>query len=84
MDDNSPPVAPATLKFLARLVTLLTATMVVGLIVMIGLFVTRFWGDEAGTLALPDSITLPADNRILIYDRQSGSLRQTVSIETQN
>lgn len=103
MDDNSPPVSPATLKFLARLVTLLTATMVVGLIVIIGLFVTRFWGDDAGTLPLPDSITLPAgtratavtqgadwfaivteDNRILIYDRQSGSLRQTVTIETQN
>jgi hypothetical protein len=24
------------------------------------------------------------DNRILIYDRQSGSLRQTVTIETQH
>ncbi|MBQ0749263.1 MAG: hypothetical protein KBT70_03605 [Roseovarius sp.] len=103
MDDNSPPVSPATLKFLARLVTLLTATMIVGLLVIIALLVTRFWAEDDGALPLPDSITLPQgstptavtqgddwfaivteDNRILIYDRQSGRLRQTVTIETQN
>ncbi|MFU8776737.1 MAG: DUF6476 family protein [Roseovarius sp.] len=103
MDDNSPPVSPATLKFLARLVTLLTATMIVGLLVIIALLVTRFWAESDGALPLPDNLALPQgtrataftqgpdwfaivtdDNRILIYDRTGGSLRQTVTIETQN
>lgn len=75
--------------------------MIVGLLVIVGLFVTRFWGNGTATpLVLPDSITLPddadataftqgrdwyaivtQDNRILIYDRQSGALRQTVAVE---
>ncbi|VVS98072.1 conserved hypothetical protein [Roseovarius sp. EC-HK134] len=67
MNDNSPPVSPATLKFLARLVTLLTATMVVGLIVIIGLFVTRFWGEDRGALSLPDSLTLPEGTRATAF-----------------
>lgn len=102
MDDNSPPVSPATLKFLARLVTLLTATMIVGLLVIIALLVTRFWAGDDSTLPLPDSLSLPQgtkplavtqgpgwiaivteDDRILIYDRADGRLRQTVTLETQ-
>lgn len=40
--------------------TVLTATMIVGLLVIVSLLVTRFWGQEApAELALPDSITLP-------------------------
>jgi len=73
--------------------------MIVGLVVMIGLFVIRFWGGGP-ELTLPDTITLPdgqtataftqgADwygivtnqNQILIYDRATGDLRQTVTIE---
>lgn len=49
---------PANLKFLRRLVTTLTATMIVGLVVLIGLVVIRLNGGAA-PLALPDQITLP-------------------------
>ena len=101
MDDSPPPVSPATLKFLARLVTVLTATMIVGVLVIVALLVIRFSGDERRQpLSLPDSIALPegaraeavtfgddwlavvtGDDRILIYDRASGELRQSIAIE---
>jgi len=101
MDDSPPPVSPATLKFLARLVTVLTATMIVGVVVIVALLVIRFSGDERRqSLTLPDSIALPdgaraeavtlgddwlavvtGDDRILIYDRASGALRQSIAIE---
>jgi len=100
MDDSPPPVSPATLKFLARLVTVLTATMIVGVVVIVALLVIRFSGEErTPPLTLLDSITLPADvraeavtfgddwiavvtgdDRILIYDRETATLRQVVNI----
>ena len=100
MDENPQPVSPATLKFLARLVTVLTATMIVGVLVIVGLLVTRFWGNDAPAMPrLPDSITLPQgarataftqgpdwyavvtdDNRILIFDRATGEMRQSVDL----
>ncbi len=77
--------------------TVLTATMIFGLLVVIGLLVIRFSGKAPD---LPDVITLPdgetavaftqgADwyaivtqaNQILIFDRTTGALRQTVEIE---
>ncbi len=83
--------------FLRRLVTVLTATMIFGLLVVIGLLVIRFWSTEP---VLPDVITLPdgekvqaftqgttwyavvtEDNEILIFDRMTGALRQTLRIE---
>ena len=96
MDD---PVEPANLRFLRRLVTVLTAVMICGLLVIIGLFVTRL-GRLPDPLALPDAIALPDGTRataftqaadwyavvtdagqILIFDRATGSLRQTVDID---
>ncbi|MFP4239527.1 DUF6476 family protein [Rhodosalinus sp.] len=89
---------PAQLRFLRRLVTALTATMVVGLLVVIGLLVIRLT-DRAPVL--PEVIALPGDakavaltqgpgwyavvtddDRILIYDRDTGALVQTVQVET--
>ncbi|MFP4304759.1 MAG: DUF6476 family protein, partial [Rhodosalinus sp.] len=89
---------PAQLRFLRRLVTALTATMVVGLLVVIGLLVIRLT-DRAPVL--PEAIALPGDakavaltqgpgwyavvtddDRILIYDRDTGALVQTVQVET--
>lgn len=81
--------------------TVLTATMIVGLLVIVSLLVTRFWGNDAATpSALPDSIALPngarataftigpdwyavvtEDNRILIFDRASGALRQSIDLQ---
>lgn len=96
MNEIPQPEEPANLKFLRRLVTTLTAVMIVGVLVVIGLLVTRL--RDTGP-ALPDQITLPtgatataftqgdgwyaivtADNQILIFDRLSGQLRQTVQI----
>jgi hypothetical protein len=96
MSESPQPVSPATLKFLARLVTVLTATMILGLLVIVALLVTRFWS-EPDLPALPGSIALPEgarataftqgagwyavvteDGRILVYDRQTGALRQVV------
>ncbi|MEY8098219.1 DUF6476 family protein [Falsihalocynthiibacter sp. S25ZX9] len=54
---------PANLKFLRVLVTILTATMIAGLVVVIVLLVTRFPDKEtlSGTNSsiLPSEITLP-------------------------
>lgn len=95
MDD---PIEPANLRFLRRLVTVLTAVMICGLLVIIGLFVTRL-GVTQSAMPLPETITLPdgataqaftqaADwyavvttgNQILIYSRETGKLRQTVTL----
>ncbi len=93
------PIEPANLKFLRRLVTVLTGTMIVGVVVIIGLLVMRIYAKPA-VVALPSSITLPdgthassytvgagwyavvtTDNEILIFDQDSGALRQTIQIE---
>lgn len=42
--------------------------MIVGLLVIVSLLVTRFWGQEApARLALPDSITLPEGARATAF-----------------
>ena len=76
---------------------MLTATMICGLLVVIGLLVIRF---SSKAPDLPDVIALPSgekattftqgpdwyaivtkENQILIFDRTSGALRQTVDIK---
>ncbi|MFU8883726.1 MAG: DUF6476 family protein, partial [Rhodobacterales bacterium] len=88
---------PGNLRFLRLLVTVLTGTMIAGLVVLIALLVIRFPG---ATTPLPDAITLPGgtraqaftvtpgwygvvttDDRILIYNRSDGALRQEISIQ---
>ena len=85
-------------RYLRVLVTALSATMIVGFIIIVALFVTRLSG--APDVALPDTITLPEGAKaeaftqgrdwyavvteagdILIYDRLTGQLRQTVRID---
>ncbi len=92
------PIDPAMVRYLRVLVTVLSATMIIGFIIIVALFVTRF-AQEQGTV-LPDAITLPpgaapaaftqgADwyavvtqgDEILIYDRTTGELRQTIRID---
>ncbi len=99
MDDPDTQIEPANLRFLRRLVTVLTAVMICGLLVIIGLFVTRL-GTATAPLALPDTITLPdgttaqaftqgrdwyavvtQTDDILIYDRMTGTLRQSIQID---
>ena len=85
------------IRYLRLLVTILTGTMIAGLLVIIFLFVTRLGTQPP---ALPDTIVLPdgatptaftqgsdwyavvtEDDRILIYDRDGGTLRQVIEIE---
>src|SRR5680860_1002556 len=58
--DNDPqmqPVDPAMVRYLRVLVTVLSATMIIGFIIIVALFVTRFAGGP--DLTLPDTIALP-------------------------
>ena len=58
MGEASLPEADARrLRWLARLVTVLTATMIVGVLAIVVLLVTRFSGPAA--LPLPEELTLP-------------------------
>ncbi len=50
---------PPSLRFLKWLVIILTATMIVGVITVVGLLVTRMPGAQT-SLALPSEIALPA------------------------
>jgi hypothetical protein len=96
-EPGSDPVEPANLRFLRRLVTLLTAVMICGVLVVIGLLVTRL---NRPAPVLPDALVLPEGaaaraftqgedwfavvtdrNEILIYDRLTGALRQTIVIK---
>ena len=89
-----------TVRYLRLLVTILTATMIAGFLVIVALFVIKFSSLGGDAADLPDTITLPADtnataftqgpdwyavvtddDRILIFDRTTGDLRQTVRIE---
>ena len=97
MSDPSDPVEPANLRFLRILVTVLTAVMIGGLVIVIALLVTRL---RQPAFALPDSISLPdgttarnftvgpswfavvtGDDRILILDQDSGDIRQIITID---
>ena len=52
------PELPPSLRFLKHLVTVLTITMIVGVITVVGLLVTRMPVPVAGPV-LPDTLTLP-------------------------
>ncbi|MCI2398561.1 DUF6476 family protein [Aliiroseovarius subalbicans] len=86
-----------TVRFLKILVTTLTATTILGLIILISVIVMRV--QEMPTTPLPDQIALPEGasalsftqagdwyavvtdaEEILIFDRASGDLRQSVQI----
>ncbi|MGJ8627472.1 MAG: DUF6476 family protein [Sulfitobacter sp.] len=97
MDDPIEPTEPANLRFLRRMVTVLTAVMICGVLVVTALLVTRLSGkgpDLPQVITLPDGTTASAftqgddwyaivttDNQILIYDRLSGKLRQTLKLD---
>ena len=56
MDSDKAP-DEGTLKYLKILVTVLTVTMILGFLTIVGLFVMRF--SEMGRVELPDRISLP-------------------------
>ncbi|MEP5758367.1 MAG: DUF6476 family protein [Litoreibacter sp.] len=97
MSDDPEGLEPANLKFLRRLVTTLTATMIIGVIVLIGVVVIRL---QAPSITFPQNIELPQgvtptaytqgrgwyavvsdEDSILIFDATSGALRQTIPIQ---
>lgn len=96
MDENPQPEEPANLRFLRLLVTVLTGTMIAGLLVIIALLVIRFSDRPAplpGAITLPDGSTPAAftmtdrwyavvteADEILIFDRDTGALMQTLTI----
>lgn len=51
---------PPNLRYLKALVTILTATMIFGLLAMVAIFVIRLRPLPPPTVPLPDEITLPA------------------------
>ncbi|MHA6262442.1 DUF6476 family protein [Arenibacterium sp. CAU 1754] len=55
-DPYEPIEEPANLRFLRRLVTVLTSVMILGLLVVVTLLVMRF---SSSAPVVPDSITLP-------------------------
>lgn len=57
-DDGTLP-EPANLRFLRRLVTVLTAVMIVGMLTVVTLLVLRFNQSSPAPPALPAQITLP-------------------------
>ena len=97
MDDSEQPVAePANLRFLRQLVTVLTAVMIGGVVIVIALLVMRLsqdpvqWPDE---IALPEGAKARAvtrgdgwigivtmDGRLLIYDPLTGGLDLEVTL----
>ena len=79
--------------------TVLTATMILGVLAIVTLLVIRLQAPAPVALPLPDTIALPegvtalaitqardwyavvtGDERILIFDRDTGALRQEVAI----
>ena len=88
---------PPSLRFLRILVTVLTAVMIAGIIGILGLIWHRYSNARAPlpeVITLPDGTTasaytqgsdwyavITADDRILIFDRATGKLRQEMRIE---
>ncbi|WP_417257742.1 DUF6476 family protein [Celeribacter sp.] len=77
------PAEAARLTFLRRLVTVLTAVMIGGLLVLIVLFVTRFptAGPKAVSFDLPDAITLPEGAAPIAFTRGSDWVAITTETE---
>ena len=100
--DELPP-EPEHLKFLRRLVTVLTVTMILGISAIVLIMFIRLMGETPAQTApaLPDRVILPEGQtataitagagwyavvtdaqEILIFDHDSGELRQRIPIET--
>lgn len=97
MDDEA-PISEAdarTLRFLKGLVTVLTATMILGVLAIVALLVIRLQSPASGVpaLALPEGVTVQSvsrgadwfavvteDGRVLVFDAEGG-LRREFALE---
>jgi hypothetical protein len=93
---SAPEALPSQLVYLKRLVTALSVVMIAGFLVLIAALVIRLNADPLPLperISLPQGVTaiaftqgadwfavVTSDDRILIYDRTSSQLRQTVEI----
>ncbi|SMX43172.1 DUF6476 family protein [Maliponia aquimaris] len=93
-DDDLP--LPPSLRFLRALVTLLTAVMIAGILGILALIWSRYSNASAPlpeVITLPDGArastftqgpdwyaVVTTDDEILIFDRATGKLRQTLRI----
>jgi hypothetical protein len=96
-DDPEMNGLPPHLRTLKRLVTTLTLVMILGFVVLIGALVIRLNETPLplpDRITLPEGVearaftqgedwfaVVTSDDRILIYDRATGLLRQTVTID---
>ena len=94
---DSPDALPPVALYLKRLVTALAVVMIVGFVVLITLLILRLNADPLplpDRITLPDGVqaysftqgqdwfgVVTSDNRILVYDRATGTLRQTIEVE---
>ncbi len=69
MESDGAPDAK-TLRYLKALVTILTVTMILGFLTIVGLFVMRF--AEMNRVELPDTITLPDGSTASAFTRGEG------------
>ncbi|MFL4470645.1 DUF6476 family protein [Tateyamaria armeniaca] len=58
LDDIETPIEPANLRFLRRLVTVLTVIMIGGVVTVVSLLVIRL-NEAPAPLPLPQQVTLP-------------------------
>lgn len=71
MDPKTPSVQePAHLRLLRRLVTVLTVTMIVGVVTIVGLLVTSLGGARE-IVAVPEVIEVPEGEAVLSFTRGS-------------
>ncbi len=68
--DQPAMAEPGNLRFLRVLVTILTATMILGLLAIMAMLVIRFTREPA-PFALPATITVPDGARVLAFTRGS-------------
>ncbi|GGL76128.1 DUF6476 family protein [Wenxinia marina] len=96
-DDPEQEVLPPQVAYLRRLVTVLTVVMIAGFLVLIAALVIRLNADPLplpDRVSLPEGAEARAftqgtdwfavvtdGDEILIYDRATGALRQTVAVE---
>ncbi|WP_127656907.1 DUF6476 family protein [Alexandriicola marinus] len=95
--DGEDPGLPPELRYLKRLVSGLTWIMILGFVVLIAALVIRLNADPVplpDRITLPDGVSAHAftqgedwfavvtsQDEILIYDRASGALRQTIKVD---
>ncbi|WP_370050104.1 MULTISPECIES: DUF6476 family protein [Salipiger] len=88
---------PTNLRFLRLLVTVLTGVMIAGLLAILAMIVIQYRTTRVPLpeiITLPDGTTataytqgsdwyavVTADDKILIFDRASGEIRQRIAVE---